>query len=486
MKNNIAMKIQFLIVVLCFMSFTSMAQSVSIEPGKSAFANNSFGTEIQVEHQRPLRLSAEGHLAPIDFYNYTQLNGRIRTSYGGMQMYGRSGILLFPDIDSTIGPKFNLYPDGKLTIADNAYLGLYRLTVMENNENVAFFGNTTNNGNATINLNNQAYLTSSPDNLKIIGNTDVTIETNTSSAFRYRSDNKNRFVINGSNGYTGIGVSSPKYPLHIELREDTVAKFKNLMNNFSSILVHEQIALSAGKINTNTLPEDFGTLESTGFLFIQSKKQQNYNVNGKNNMRLDTDGNVTIRPMYNGSSFDDAKATLDVGGTIRSFTLDFDEVSLIDRRPVFANKDGVLVLGGASTQYLSYNFSQVQAQNWDDQLRRGSGYAWFNTTNTGGTMYLPVNLPDGVRVTNVRMYVVDNSASDISFTFSRNTHTTNTFTTIASATSSGTSTNIRSINQDTSETINNLTNTYYINISSVGNWTGNTLQFHSLLISYEY
>ncbi|HEY1055927.1 MAG TPA: hypothetical protein VGE24_12350, partial [Emticicia sp.] len=79
-----------------------------------------------------------------------------------------------------------------------------------------------------------------------------------------------------------------------------------------------------------------------------------------------------------------------------------------------------------------------------------------------------------------------NSASDISFTFSRNTHTTNAFSTIASATSSSANASIRSINQDTSEVINNLTNTYYVNISSVGNWTGNTLQFHSLLITYQY
>jgi hypothetical protein len=463
-----------------------MAQSVSIEPGVSLFNNSNSGTEIRAEHTRPLKISSEGHLAPIDFYNYTQLHGRIRTSYTSMQIHGRNGVLLFPTIDSTLGPKFNLNASGKLVLADNAYMGLYRLNVLENDENVAFFGNTNIDGKSTVNLNNKAYLTTDASNLRIIGNSSVHIETNTNSALRYRSDNKDRLVINGSNGYTGIGVSTPKYPLHVEAREDTIAKFRNVLNNFSQILIHEQLALSAGRINTDTGLEDYAAMHSAGLLYIQSKKQQNFNVNSKNNMRLDADGNVTIRPIYNGTGFDAAKATLDVGGTIRSFSLDFDEVGQLERRPVFANKDGVLILGGASTQYLSYNFSQVQAQNWDDQLRRGSGFAWFNTTTTGGTMYLPVNLPDGVRVTNVRMYVVDNSASDISFIFSRNTHTTNTFTTIASATSSGANANIRSINQDTSETISNLNNTYYINISSVGNWTGNTLQFHSLLITYQY
>lgn len=487
MKNDLAMKTKTLLVFLCCLSLRSMAQSVSIEPGKSVFANNSFGTEIKVEHPRPLRLSAEGHLTPIDFYNYTQLNGRIRTSYGSMQLYGRSGILLFPGIDSTIGPKFNLNLNGKLVLADNANMGLYRLNVLENDENVAFFGTTNIDGNSTINLNNKAYLTTDTSKLKIIGNADVHVETNTSSTFRYRSDNKDRFVVNGTNGYVGIGVSSPKYPLHIEARIDTLAKFKNLKSNFSRILVHEQLALTAGEIGV--LPGefvDYGSLQSTGRLHFQSPLQQNFNVNSNYVMRLDEDGKVTIRPIYNGTEFEAAKAYLDVGGSIRSLSLDFNEDNVSDRRPVFANKDGVLVLGGASTQYASYNFSHVHAQDWDDQLRKGSGYAWFNTTTSGGTMYLPVNLPDGVRVTNVSMYIVDNSPSDISFTFSRNTHTTNTFTTIASATSSGANATTRSITEDASETISNLNNSYYVNISSVGNWTGSTLQFHSLLITYQY
>lgn len=480
------MNTKLLVILLFFISAYSMAQSVSLEPGQSIFANTTIGTIIHSSHTKPLKITSEEHLTPIDFYNYSQLRGRIRTSYGSMQIHGRNGVLLFPTVDSTIGPKFNLNQSGKLVLADNAYMGLYRLNVLENDENVAFFGNTNIDDNTIINFNNKAYLTSGLTGLKLASTTDISLESNTTGSFVFKSDDKTRFVINGASGYTGIGINSPKYPLHVEAREDTVAKFRNLMNNFSQIVLHEQISLMAGRLNSNTIPEDFGSLKSTGLLFFESAKRQNFNVNGKNNLRLDENGNVTVRPIYNGTSFDEAKAEFDVGGSIRSFALDFNETSLADRRPVFANKDGVLILGGASTQYVSYNFSHVQAQNWDDQLRRGSGFAWFNTTTTGGTMYLPVNLPDGVRVTNVRMYVVDNSASDLSFTFSRNTHTTNTFTTIASSTSSGTNAGIRSINQDTNETISNLNNSYYINISSVGNWTGSTLQFHSLLITYQY
>lgn len=480
------MKKQLLFICFLLLCIQAMAQSVSIEPGVSLFNNSSTGTEIRAEHTRPLKISAEGHLAPVDFYNYTQLHGRIRSSYSTMQIHAKNGVLLFPTIDSTLGPKFNLNASGKLVLADNAYNGLYRLNVLENDENVAFFGNTNIDGNTVINLNNQSSFTSSPNDLKIAGHADVSIESNTFGSFKYRTVNTNRFVINGTNGNVGIGTSTPAYPLHIEAKKDTVVKFKNTLNNFSNMVLHDQLQLSAGKITDNGVQKNYGTIRTNGFFFLQTQDQQHYNVNGNYAMRIDQSGDVTIRPTYSGTDYLAAKARLDVGGTLRSQTLDFAETTLTERRPVFADKDGILRIGNSSNQYISYNFSSVQSQNWDDQLRRGSGYAWFNTTNTGGTMYLPVNLPDGVKVTNVRMYVLDNSASDISFTFSRNTHTSNTFTTLALATSSSASPSVRYINGVANETINNLDNSYYVNISSAGNWTGDTLRFHSLVITYQY
>ena len=186
-----------------------------------------------------------------------------------------------------------------------------------------------------------------------------------------------------------------------------------------------------------------------------------------------------------------SKAALDVDGTngigtIRSRELDFNQVSDSERRPVFADKDGILRVSNTSNYYQSYNFSSVQAQDWDDQLRKGSGYAWFNSTNAGKTMYLPVNLPDGVVITNVRMYVWDNSASNISFVFNKNTHTTNVFTTIASAQTSTNVASIGSVSASVNETVDNQNNSYYVNISSAGNWTGETLKFHSFVVTYQH
>ena len=57
-----------------------------------------------------------------------------------------------------------------------------------------------------------------------------------------------------------------------------------------------------------------------------------------------------------------AKAALDVEGTngvgtIRSRELDFEQVADNERRPVFADKDGILRVSTTSNYYQSYNFS---------------------------------------------------------------------------------------------------------------------------------
>jgi hypothetical protein len=154
-------------------------------------------------------------------------------------------------------------------------------------------------------------------------------------------------------------------------------------------------------------------------------------------------------------------------------------------RQVYVNEDGLFLTRSTSNQYASYNFSSVQAQNSSDLIVRGSGYAWFNSLSGSKTFYIPVNLPDGVNVSNVRMFIRDNSTSNMSFTFSKNSHLSNTFTTIATSQSSTNNTNLLSINANASETIDNQNNSYYVNISSGGDWTGNTLQFHSLVITYQ-
>jgi hypothetical protein len=173
-------------------------------------------------------------------------------------------------------------------------------------------------------------------------------------------------------------------------------------------------------------------------------------------------------------------------GIFQSKEMRFTTTNTIQLKPVFADRNGKLVVDNSANHYQSYNFTAVQAQDWDDQLRKGSGFAWFNTTNAPATMYLPVNLPDGVKITNVRMFIRDDSASNLSFTMNRNSHLSNAFTTIATATSASQVSSVFSLNVNTDEIVDNQNNSYYVNISSAGNWTGNTLQFHSLVITYQY
>lgn len=226
---------------------------------------------------------------------------------------------------------------------------------------------------------------------------------------------------------------------------------------------------------TGNNSNDFQFYTNQGFRF-----QTNINFNYVDALTILSDGRIGIGT--NPSQF----SKLDVEGNIRSASLDFIEQISTEKRMIFADANGVIRVDNSTNLYQSYNFSSVQAQDYDDQLRKGSGFAWFNTTNIGATMYLPINLPDGVKVTNVRMYVLDDSASDLSFTFSKNTHLSNTFTTIASAQTNGANANIQLIESTANESIQNQSNSYYLNISSVGNWIGNNLRFHSLVITYQY
>lgn len=389
------MKIIFITLLYCFITLFSKAQSVTLEPGKSVFDNTSVGTEINTSPTNPVKLYSEGHITPIDFYNYSLLHGQIRTSYGGLQIYGKDYVSLFTNFQSGIQRKFYLNSTGNVTIADNASDGFNRFNVVSNDENVAFFGNSSGT-NSVINFNHEGSITT--------------------SSF-------------------GLGLKSNSR-IHFDF---------------------------ANNLKMNSV---YGTV-----------------------LRVGNDQKVSINPSISGTGIDGlapAKAHLDVNNTVRSGELDFDENNNTERRPVFADKDGILRIQNSSYHALSYNFTAVQAQNYDDQLKKGSGYAWFNTTNEPKTMYLPINLPDNVKLVTIRLYVLDNSTSNLSFTFYKNSHISNAFTPFLSFESDSNGSNVVNLNATSDEVIDNINNSYYLNISSLGNWTGNTLAFHSLVITYQY
>jgi hypothetical protein len=293
-------------------------------------------------------------------------------------------------------------------------------------------------------------------------------------------------------GKVGIGTTTPKYLLDVignsNSLPDTLASFKY---NLSNSLIPYNISIAVGGngsifSNNNFFNSDFG-LRSSNRLLMHFENA--FQISSPTNavLRVDGSNKVTINPQrIIGSAFVPALADLDVNSTIRSAELDFLENNTTERRPVFADKDGILRVESSSNHYASYNFSSVFPQNSIDEYTKGSGFAWFNTTSGQKTFYLPINLPDGVKITNVRMFLLDNSTSNLAFNFNKNSHLSNTFTTIASAQSSTSMANLFSITDNANEIVDNQNNSYYVNISSSGNWTGNTLQFHSLVITYQY
>lgn len=304
--------------------------------------------------------------------------------------------------------------------------------------------------------------------------------------------NQQRVVID-SVGNIGIGEIVPRFKLNVFETTtsliDTLAFF-NSSSSYSSLFASPSFrvvfgnngyisARSQGESKRLAMHSD-GELELsflTNFTIGSSRKA----------LLVNNEDKVLINPVPIGfSSFFPARADLDVNGTLRSSELKFTENSASERRPVFADKDGILRIESSSNHYASYNFSSVFPQNSLDEYTKGSGYAWFNTTSGQKTFYLPINLPDGVKITNVRMFLLDNSTSNLAFNFNKNSHLSNTFTTIASAQSSTSTANLFSITDNANETVDNQNNSYYVNISSSGNWTGNTLQFHSLVITYQY
>lgn len=177
---------------------------------------------------------------------------------------------------------------------------------------------------------------------------------------------------------------------------------------------------------------------------------------------------------------------LETAGSLQSNNLSFTTTNTAQIKPVFADKDGKLVVDNVTTHYQSYPSNAAQPFNWDDQIVRNGIETHFQTSNAPKSLFVPINLPDGVKVTNVRMFLVDNSTSNLNFTFFVKDHLVNAIASSASAQSSTNISSIFSINDNAQLIINNSQESYFVRISSVGNWTSTTLQFHSLVISYQY
>lgn len=174
-------------------------------------------------------------------------------------------------------------------------------------------------------------------------------------------------------------------------------------------------------------------------------------------------------------------------GSLQSKDLSFTTTNTAQIKPVFADRNGKLVIDNATNHYQNYHPTAAQPTDNTAPIRKNAAYAWFNSTNAVYEMLIPLNIPDNVKVTNVRMWCAENSTTgNLELDFRKNSNINQATNTIATVTSSGAISTLTSINVNSNELIDNQNFSYYVSISSVGNWDGPSMALHNLIITYQY
>ncbi len=143
-------------------------------------------------------------------------------------------------------------------------------------------------------------------------------------------------------------------------------------------------------------------------------------------------------------------------------------------------RNEVYSIGSAAFQPEASSYPLIRAS--------GAGGVYFLPAPPSATFILaPVTLPQGASVTQITMYFRDNVAGNLALDFLAEDLTFGSFNILASATTSGASTNWRSIvlTPVAPITINNNTLAYYV--KAYGTWTGNfDLAIKGAVIKYSY
>ena len=110
-----------------------------------------------------------------------------------------------------------------------------------------------------------------------------------------------------------------------------------------------------------------------------------------------------------------------------------------------------------------------------------------STLTSAQTMYMPINLPVGVRITNIKYYYVDNSdTANLSFSFYRNGIASGSVANLGSDTTSGSNSAIQYINKDISGYLQPDYNYYIYVRNSDGAWgTTGLMNVRGIVITYE-
>ncbi len=139
-----------------------------------------------------------------------------------------------------------------------------------------------------------------------------------------------------------------------------------------------------------------------------------------------------------------------------------------------------------NTYTLAYSPANVQPTANGDAFIRTQKEFYF-ASNSLKSFYIPVNLPVGSTITNIKYYYYDNSTSDLIFRldFSNipNGSSQNYYSTTAQT--SGASTDVRVIEKNVNLPVTDNYNRAFYVVPTNGTWPGdNTLSFRSIVITY--
>ncbi|MES2774319.1 MAG: hypothetical protein V4722_09050 [Bacteroidota bacterium] len=186
-----------------------------------------------------------------------------------------------------------------------------------------------------------------------------------------------------------------------------------------------------------------------------------------------------------GIGVDSATAGLDLSGSLRLRTAGTPGVGkvLASDADGYAtwqtpnNQNGIYAVGG----------SDFKAQSSDlvVDIFGGNGGAYYAVPATNSSLIAPVHLPNGVKVTEVTFWVVDNVAEDISLRFGGEWVASSGYGTSSNIVTTGASASLRSFTMPTNITINNAVSSYFV--SAFTSWGGtNATLIKSVIIRYEY
>lgn len=301
------------------------------------------------------------------------------------------------------------------------------------------------------------------------------------------------------NGFIGIGTSDPKFLF--DLRNNVAA-------NDTMFRIYNEVAAVTTKAafgSYGLISERFSPFVGNRFmeglkvsslrsLNLEGEERVTFIAKNKQSMIVDS-LNVTINPqpstfgIFGSLSIIAAKANLDVHNTIRSAELDFAQNSTTEKRAVFADKDGILRLKNNPNVYFVSGRQAVQVSPASsNDLVTGVEGARFTTTNQNYVISLPISVPNGSKITSIKVFYYDNATanleiwlgirglSSISYVVTNLYHTTGALASIR--------------NQEILSnpvTVNNAVEDYFIYAANIdANWPSNQLYISGAAITYEY